>query len=858
MKFENDWIRIVIERKQLTREQKENRRWITKDRFLKTGISFALIAALLAGVLYGSTCSMKGEEAVFVSESGDKEESADPGNAGDEESVVYIEQKRLAGEVKEKYENHTIYGHTYGEPIEDLGRGDNLVFELGYDATAIEGVEYWYEIYGIYQDPELTEPVIAGDYLWDPEKKTLTMTPSHYGVNKVAFGGLSTEQVKRYEHSDNLFFDRGSGADWGNLGTLYLAQYYDEQTGQKLEKPIVRIITLKGELEDTPHLTYSVLEDGRAQFSWTPVEGAEDYLICRVKYREERGLDSMMFALAMTKETTWTTEQPEYDLTELVNREFKTYRVSEDDWNNEGDYEYYKDQYEPGQVVYKDTSYGEEGICVIAICKEGTSMASNYFLNRELAPKLPHCIAFDTERANGFAESYERVKELPVYDYVTMCDGITNQRLIDYQTEDANVSMERFILLDEEGNFTGAEDLLCLHIPYRVEGTPFYYTMRVDDYQEENLERDLEFLEKREADLRKKSGELSLKMAHKEIDRETEVEAEEKQVRKVEDTPVFASSALSEYLALSMLGGATSIDLSDFPEARDLSLAEDALLEAYYQNPLILGLKEYQFNRRGTVLNIAYDDTASVQARKQEEIREEVSRVIKRIIRSNMTEEEKELAINEYLCDTVTYDEDALANAEQNDFMYVDQQYNDSFTAYGALMNGRCVCAGYAGAFKLLAQEAGLETIVVTGFLDGSLSHAWNKVLIGNEWQIVDVTNNDNDRISNALFNLPAFAGDRVLVEDRDYMQDKAILNYTGSSEEYEFYHMTDSYFPVQEIAQRLTEGLKEKREITLRTDYALDDDDFYNVTDAVFEALGEDAELYGCYWIGVIYLSLE
>ena len=281
-------------------------------------------------------------------------------------------------------------------------------------------------------------------------------------------------------------------------------------------------------------------------------------------------------------------------------------------------------------------------------------------------------------------------------------------------------------------------------------------------------------------------------------------------------------------------------------------------MEAYYQNPLILGLKEYQFNRRGTVLHLAYDETASVQARKQEEIREEVSRVIKRIIRSNMTEEEKELAINEYLCDTVTYDEDALANAEQNDFMYVDQQYHDSFTAYGALMNGRCVCAGYAAAFKLLAQEAGLETIVVTGFLDGSLSHAWNKVLIGNEWQIVDVTNNDNDRISNALFNLPAFAGDRVLVEDRDYMQDKAIRNYTGSSEEYEFYHMTDSYFPVQEIAQRLTEGLKEKREITLRTDYALDDDDFYNVTDAVFEALGEDAELYGCYWIGVIYLSLE
>ena len=33
---------------------------------------------------------------------------------------------------------------------------------------------------------------------------------------------------------------------------------------------------------------------------------------------------------------------------------------------------------------------------------------------------------------------------------------------------------------------------------------------------------------------------------------------------------------------------------------------------------------------------------------------------------------------------------------------------------------------------------------------DGELPHAWNKVKIDGEWQIVDSTNNDNELIFNA------------------------------------------------------------------------------------------------------------
>ena len=188
--------------------------------------------------------------------------------------------------------------------------------------------------------------------------------------------------------------------------------------------------------------------------------------------------------------------------------------------------------------------------------------------------------------------------------------------------------------------------------------------------------------------------------------------------------------------------------------------------------------------------------------------------------------------------------------------MSVDEEFNDSFTAYGALLNGKCVCAGYAAAFTLLAQEAGLESIVVTGYLDGSLAHAWNKVKIDDEWQIVDVTNNDNEYFFNALLNLPASVGDDILMEDEDYMTDILIPKYTGESDENEYYHITDNYFPTQEVAEALEKQLAEDGTATLRTDYELTDNEFYEITDTLYELMGDDTQLYGHYWLGVIYLE--
>ena len=828
MKFENDYFRIIIEKKQLSQEQKEAKKIKWRKRRPAIAIVLLLVVAIVSGTLYAHFRPADAEMQQASAQSGEGgEETQEYGQVAGE----YVAAAHLAAGLQDKYEDKSLYNYTYGDPIENVGRDEAITFQLGYDVADLQ-VDRWNQVFALYQDPDLTEKISA-KYSFDKETGTFTMQPSEtftlYRINTL---GLDTETVDKYPHTANTLFDKGAGKNWGNLGTAYLASYYDKETGELLDKPEVSIVTFESEIEEAPHLTYSITDDGRPQFTWNEVEGAKKYMVGKIWKTKGQEYANSLTVMEIVTDTTWTTKLPEFSNATTVNSEFKTFLISEDGWKDESLYENHLERYgEPGIPHYsvEGGNVDESGICVIAVDDQGTSMISNYYAFAELAPGLPYCEAYYTARENGIIstmQTYEDVERLPIYDYITMCDGYTSTKLIDYQTEKAYIEDKRFMIVDEEtGEFQDAVTFSCLCIPYRVEGTPFTYELTVSDgekdYQEADMEKDLAFLEDRESKLRKKTGvvvpEFSLKFA-------TQEDLKPEKIRKV-DTEVYANSALSEYLATNMLGGVNVIDLSEFPEAKDTNFVDDALMEAYYQNPLILGIKRYKVNRTGTAVRVVYENSLEEQVSKQEEIKVKVSEVIRQIITDDMTQQEKELA---------------------------------TFNAYGALIDGKCVCAGYAAAFKLLAQEAGLEAIVVTGYLDGNLSHAWNKVKIDDEWQIVDVTNNDDEYFFNALLNLPSSVGDRVLVEDKEYMLDKVISDYVGESDANEYYHITDNYFPVQETAEKLAEELTKKGEVTLRTDYELNDETFYEITDAVYAIMGDDIDLYGYYWLGVIYLTTE
>lgn len=857
MKIENKWFRFTFDKK------KRGGTW------LPLLLCVALLASSFgSGMWLGSRNSRKdtpptesltqdgGVAAGDASETGDGDGSVPDANSMedlDAEDIyvegTYVTSTHLAGSLKEKYgEAVSPYGYTYGEPITGIKRDEGIVLQAGYDMMNAD-FEFWTEIAQLYSDPQLNHSV---GYTWeyDEDSRVLTLDPSNNPVGLIGLSSLDTATAARYAHDDLKLFPHDAGTDWGNIGTMYLAVYVDLETGEQLDMPVVRIVTVEGELPDTPQLTYSFMDDGRVRFNWTPVEGAQEYFICYMTCDRDGGPTTFNWAMGQTEGTEWISESPQYGATS-ANGEFRNYKVAEDEWYSD----YYRDK--------RIEEYGEEPLyvyqeeyrrayCVIAVSEEGSSMMSNQVDILDIQSNIPVTVASGIWKANGNTQGLETVEELPPYGYVTMADGSTAMKLINYDTENAIVIEDRYIFLDDEGNYLEGKNLKDLKIPYQIEGTPFEDTVRLTEYDESRLEEDLRFIEEREDLLRKRAGEVALNNG---IEFE-EDEAAVDEVRQLEEVQITANSALSEYLAMNMLSGAKVIDVSEFQEAADPGLLTDALLEAYYQNPLIFGISGYRTNRRGTAVKVVYENSAEEQARKQQEVRAKVAEIVGEIIKSDMTELEKELAINEYLCSNCTYDDDALENAEKNNFQYVDEIFNDSFNAYGALINGRCVCAGYAAAFKLLADAAGLECVVVTGTLEGTLPHAWNKVRIDGDWEILDVTNNDNEFLSNALLNLPDEVGRRTLTEDSDYVMDGYLRNYVSTNGQKEYYRINMMYYPYDEIAVKLAEQLNENGVALLRTDYALDDETFERIGSEVYDALDGDGPIYGYHWLGVIYLT--
>ncbi len=90
------------------------------------------------------------------------------------------------------------------------------------------------------------------------------------------------------------------------------------------------------------------------------------------------------------------------------------------------------------------------------------------------------------------------------------------------------------------------------------------------------------------------------------------------------------------------------------------------------------------------------------------------------------------------------YVHDAIANlASYNEDASLGQ------SAYSALVSGASVCAGYSRAFQYIMTELGIPTYFVSGTATGN--HAWNMVMLDDEYYNVDLTWDDQD--SGIIYN---------------------------------------------------------------------------------------------------------
>ena len=94
-------------------------------------------------------------------------------------------------------------------------------------------------------------------------------------------------------------------------------------------------------------------------------------------------------------------------------------------------------------------------------------------------------------------------------------------------------------------------------------------------------------------------------------------------------------------------------------------------------------------------------------------------------ITPDMTDFEKEL----YLHDTI---------AARVEYIETTNAHN----AYGALVEGKAVCDGYAESLQYFLQRVGINSFIVTGG-----NHAWNLVEIDGNWYHTDLTWNDQESI---------------------------------------------------------------------------------------------------------------
>lgn len=147
-----------------------------------------------------------------------------------------------------------------------------------------------------------------------------------------------------------------------------------------------------------------------------------------------------------------------------------------------------------------------------------------------------------------------------------------------------------------------------------------------------------------------------------------------------------------------------------------LSMA-DLVITVGQNSPLVDVLVEYgrpyRIRETGEVCNVVNSSATSVSKK--------VEDIVATLIRPNMSDYQKALALHNWLTMNANYD-----------YTY------SNYTASGVLLKGKGVCQSYALAYQLLLDEVGIPNC-----LEHGENHVWNMIKLDGEWYHVDVTWDD-------------------------------------------------------------------------------------------------------------------
>ncbi len=162
----------------------------------------------------------------------------------------------------------------------------------------------------------------------------------------------------------------------------------------------------------------------------------------------------------------------------------------------------------------------------------------------------------------------------------------------------------------------------------------------------------------------------------------------------------------------------------------------ELVLAVVEDNPHLFHVERSHFHYRRTGERVSITSSSIYTPRQFQQTYEQLRRRVSTILaaaRKYPDELSRVRFVHDYLAASITYDpcEDDPVLSRQ------------AHTVAGALLNRRCVCDGYARAFRLLCDRLGISCIVVVGRgpMDGSgEGHAWNMVKLDSVPYHVDVT----------------------------------------------------------------------------------------------------------------------
>lgn len=203
--------------------------------------------------------------------------------------------------------------------------------------------------------------------------------------------------------------------------------------------------------------------------------------------------------------------------------------------------------------------------------------------------------------------------------------------------------------------------------------------------------------------------------------------------------------ALEAYLRQSFMNFTTEIDVREFNLLLTQECVDDVALLIEYELPECYHVANcsfygYEGDPYIYTIRVTYSMTPQQYAADHavwEEVEEEIVGDLRGD--TSLTEVQKALLIHDRLALHCEYD---TVNYEKEEAGMEGAIPDESYTAYGALVDGVAVCEGYAKAYKYLLEQVDIPAFLCTSL---DINHMWNIVNVNGEYYHVDVTWDDPD-----------------------------------------------------------------------------------------------------------------